>query len=78
MKFILYKHVANSVKELTEMLHYIQNSYIKTTLNTEENTVIFAEFLKISFEVLPVNWCVWCGTLTFHLYLKSESKITFQ
>jgi len=78
MKCILYKYVANSVKELTEILLYIQKSNIKTTLNNEENTVVFAGFLKISCELLPVNWCVWYSTLTFHLYLKSESKITFQ
>jgi len=42
MKCILYKYVANSVKELRETLLYIQKSNIKTTLNTEENTVIFA------------------------------------
>jgi len=60
------------------MLFYIQKSNIKTTLNTEENTVVFAEFLKISFEIVPVNLCVWYNTLTFHLYLKSESKITDQ
>jgi len=52
MKYILYKYVANSVKELTYMLLYIQKSNIKMTLNTEENTVVFAEFLKISFEIL--------------------------
>jgi len=59
------------------MLLYIQKSNIKTTWNTEENTVVFADFVKISFEILPVNWCVWYRTLTFHLYLKYVSKITF-
>jgi len=75
MKCILYKYVANSVKELRETLLYIQKSNIKTTLNTEENTVIFAVLENIIWNITSVFGTVHLLSIcTLNLNLKSHSS----